>query len=309
MNVSKKEKKVLSSDGKHYLSGVVYVPECDIKGFFHVVHGMTEYIGRYDKFMREIAAEGYICFGYDHLGHGSTALDDSELGYIAKHRGWELLCRDVARFSEAVISEHSNGKTLPYFLMGHSMGSFVVRLAAENFVKPTKLIAMGTGGPNPAAGVGLTLISLIKLFKGERHHSKLIDSIAFGSYDSRFSDSTPECPKAWLTNDTSVRKKYVLDKFCTFGFSVSAMGDLIRLIKYSNSKKWYKSFPSELPILLISGRDDPVGNFGEGVEAVNKKLEKQGKKVKCILYDGARHEILNDFTYEQTKNDILAFIN
>ena len=310
MNVSKKDKKVLSRDGAHQLSGVVYVPECDIKGFFHIVHGMTEYIGRYDKFMRELAAEGYICFGYDHLGHGNTANGDSELGYIAKKDGWELLCRDVAVFSEAVISEYSGASPLPYYLMGHSMGSFIVRLAAEKrFVTPDKLIVMGTGGPNPAADAGLALIALTKLFKGEKHHSKLIDNIAFGSYDSRFSDSTPECPKAWLTNDTSVRKKYMLDKFCTFGFTVSAMGDLIRLIKYSNGKKWYKDFPDGLPVLLISGNDDPVGNFGKGVETVAERLKKQGTDVSCILYEGARHEILNDFTYEQVKNDILGFIN
>lgn len=309
MNVSKKEKKVLSSDGKHYLSGVVYVPDRDIKGFFQVVHGMTEYIGRYDKFMREVAAEGYICFGYDHLGHGNTAMGEEELGYIAKRQGWELLCRDVALFSDAIISEYSNGKELPFYLMGHSMGSFIVRIAAERFVTPTKLIAMGTGGPNPAANAGLALISLIKLFKGDRYHSKLIDSIAFGNYDSRFSDSTPDCPKAWLTNDKSVRKKYMLDKFCTFGFSVSAMGDLIRLIKYSNRQKWYKAFPDELPILLISGEDDPVGGYGKGVKTVYKKLKKQTTKTSCILYEGARHEILNDFTYAQVKNDILEFIN
>ena len=99
MSYVKKEFKVLSSNGIHNLSGVVYLPEGEKKGFFHIVHGMTEHIGRYERIMSELADEGYICFGYDHLGHGMTANDDSELGYIAKERGWELLAKDVKAYS------------------------------------------------------------------------------------------------------------------------------------------------------------------------------------------------------------------
>ena len=159
MTYTKKTFGCLSSDGTHTLRGVIYLPDGEAKEYFQIVHGMTEYIGRYDRIMSDLASEGYICFGYDHLGHGMTANDDSELGYIAKKRGWEHLCKDVALFSDAVKKEV--GLDLPYFLMGHSMGSFIVRLAAEKYVTPDKLIVMGTGGANPAAGAGLALISLI----------------------------------------------------------------------------------------------------------------------------------------------------
>lgn len=304
------EKKIFcvpSSDGIHTLSGVVYLPDGKAKGLFHVVHGMTEHIARYDKFLSDMASEGWISFGYDNLGHGKTARDDSELGYIARKNGWELLAKDVKVFSDAVRKKFANGD-IPLCLMGHSMGSFIVRLAAQKFLKPQRLIIMGTGGANPAANAGLALIGLIKCFRGDRRFSRLIDNMAFGAYNKRFGVATPEDSKLWLTNDESVRRAYYADKYCTFNFSVSAMGDLIRLIKYTNSKKWYKEIPSEMPILLVSGEEDPVGNYGRGVRDVAKKLKNQGKNVTLRLYKDARHEILNDFTYANVKEDILAFV-
>ena len=307
MSINIKNFKVLSSDGIHNLAGVVYEPECEAKGYFHIVHGMTEHIGRYDRFMRDMAEQGYICFGYDHLGHGYTVADDSELGYIAEKDGWDLLCRDVKVFSDAVVFEYGNDK--PYILMGHSMGSFVVRVATEKYATPDKLIIMGTAGPNPAAGAGLALISVIKVFKGDRHFSKFIDKLSFGSYNDRFGGGSESDPKPWLTNDASIREKYYADKFCTFNFSVSAMGDLIRLIKECNRADWYKNISKSMPVLLVSGADDPVGNYGKGVQTVADGLKEQGIDTKCIIYPDARHEILNDFTYEQVKTDITDFIN
>jgi alpha-beta hydrolase superfamily lysophospholipase len=166
---------------------------------------------------------------------------------------------------------------------------------------------MGTAGANPLADIGLALIGAIKLFKGEKHISPLVNNIAFGSYNERFGGGTAEDPSPWLSSDDEVRKKYYADKYCTFKFTVSAMGDLIRLIKYSNEKQWYRNLPDSLPVLLVAGEEDPVGNYGKGVREVEEKLKKNGKNVECILYKGARHELLNDFTYEETSNDIIKF--
>lgn len=307
MEAVKKEWKTPSSDGIHTLHGIVLEPVGEIRGFFQIVHGMTEYVGRYEKFMRELAENGFLVFGHDHIGHGQSVREESELGFIASKDGWKLLCRDVAVFGASVMEAYGRGDR-PYILMGHSMGSFVVRVAAEQYVKPDALIAMGTGGANPAAGAGLALIALIKKLRGERYISRFVDNLAFGTYNKRFTDATEEAPSPWLTTDRSVREKYHKDPLCTFKFTVSAMGDLMHLLKNANRSVWYKNLSKDLPILLISGRDDPVGGYGKGVESVYRRLLKSGHRAECILYDGARHEILNDFTYEDTKRDILAFV-
>ena len=295
---------VPSVDGVHDLAGKVYLPAGKPIGILHILHGMTEYMDRYHTFMAELAEAGYIACGYDHLGHGYTAADSSELGYIADKGGYDLLLRDVKGFSDALRDEY--GRDLPYVLMGHSMGSFIARLSAEKYVTPDALIIMGTGGPNPIAGVGLALIGIIKACKGPRHISPFIDNMAFGGYNKRFGEDAH--PKAWLTKDAAVRDAYMADPFCTFPFTISAMGDLIRLTKNANRGAWFKSLPQGLPILLVSGQDDPVGDFGTGVETVYAKLQKAGHPVTCRLYDGYRHEILNDASHDRVVADILDFL-
>ncbi len=301
---------VPSADKLHTLAGVVYLPEGEPKGFFHIVHGMTEYIGRYDRFMQALTEEGYICFGYDNLGHGNTAKDKTELGFIAEKDGDDLLCRDVKAFSDAVIAEYGKKyeKKLPYYLMGHSMGSFITRLAVEKYVRPDKYIIMGTGGKNGAADVGLALIAMVKRIYGGHHISRTLDQMAFGTYNKRFGGGTKEDPSPWLTRDIEARKRYYADPFCSYTFTVSAMGDLIRLTKNANRKEWFEQIPHDLPILLVSGAEDPVGDYGKGIKQVYEGLRKQGQPVEYILYPEARHELLNDSTYDEVKRDILAFL-
>lgn len=305
MNYAVKEFKVLSCDGIHQLSAVAYVPEGEARGIFHIAHGMTEYIARYGAFMALLAENGYIAVGYDHLGHGHTVNDESELGFIASKRGWELLVRDIKTFHDAVKKEYGD---LPYYLMGHSMGSFIVRLAAARYVRPDKLIIMGTGGPNLAADAGLALIAILKRLYGERSYSRFLRKLAFGSYNKTFGGYDANDPGRWLTNREDIRNKYYADKLCTYQFTVSAMGDLIRLTKYCNSAGWYKELDKSLPILIVSGEDDPVGDYGKGVMTVQNKLKKTGHDSRCILYKGARHEILNDLSEDDVKRDILEFI-
>ena len=303
MNYEILDKKILSSNGKNMLAGKVYLPNGEIKGYFHIVHGMTEYMGRYDKFMRVLAENGYIAFGYDHLGHGYTAKDDSELGFIAEKDGDDLLARDVKVFADAMKKEYGEH---PYYLMGHSMGSFVTRMAVKKYITPDKYIIMGTGGPMPILVFGLYLSRIIRTIKGPKHISKLIEALAFGSYNAKYKDEND--PNSWLTTDKTVREKYAADKFCTFKFTVSAMHDLISLTYNANKNEWFKDVAKKMPILLISGEDDVVGDYGKGVRLCEKKLRENGADVTVKLYKGYRHEILNDSSFSMTVNDIFRFI-
>ena len=228
------ESSVLSSDGIHYLRGRVYIPCGEVKGYLHIVHGMAEHIGRYDPFMKSMTEQGFICFGYDHIGHGMTA-GESELGFIAPSYGWKYLCKDVEVFASHIRAQYGE---MPYYLMGHSMGSFIVRIAVTMGSKPDRLIIMGTGGPNPAADIGIALCRIISALFGEKHVSGFINKMAFGSYNKRF---PAEGEHAWLTNVESQRLNYENDPLSGYDFTVSAMADLMLLNRNANADSIFKN--------------------------------------------------------------------
>lgn len=303
MSIQVKELSINSTDNIHTLIGKIYIPDGDIKGLIHIVHGMTEHIERYDYFMSKLAENGYLAFGFDNLGHGKTASSDAELGFISSIDGWKYLVNDVAFVSKTIKNMYPS---LPLCLFGHSMGSFIVRIAAENNPELyDKLIICGTSGKNHFSKMGLILANVIKKIKGERYISDFIINTAFGSYNKRFEKNNKY---AWLTKDSNVIAKYSKDKFCTFKFTVSAMHDLVKLIDVCNQNKWYKSINKNMPILLISGSHDPVGNYSKGVLQVHKKLLKNSCRSNIKIYNGFRHEILNDSCREEVISDILKFI-
>ncbi|MBO4468142.1 MAG: alpha/beta hydrolase [Clostridia bacterium] len=303
MKIKKEEFNVRSSDNIHDLAGIIYVPEGEPKGIFQIVHGMTEHIGRYDRFMTFMANNGYIVCGHDHLGHGRTA-KSGEYGFFAEKKGYQRVVDDVALFGDAVREKFS--KDLPYFLMGHSMGSFIARLTAAQYDRQDKLIVMGTGGPNKISGAGLCFIRLLKLFKGKRNYSTILDKVGFGSYNEHFIGEND--PKSWISSIPEERHKTNDDVCCNFKFTLSAMEDLMMLNRLSNKKKWANSLNKNKPVLLVSGTEDPVGDYGEGVKKVCEMLKAAGVPVTMKLYKNARHEILNDISMDEVNKDILEFI-
>lgn len=295
---------LLSSDGVHQLNCKVYIPLGNAKGIFQLVHGMTEHIERYDEFLKVICNAGYICVAHDHLGHGKSVNNDDELGFIAEKDGWLRLIEDTHKVASYIKQKNVS---LPHFLLGHSMGSFVVRLYTEKYVGELDgLIIMGTGGKNPAGKIGLTLTKIIASIKGKRHISELIYSVAFGGYTKKFSGDSPH---RWLSSDSDVWKKYENDKYCTFKFCTQAMNDLITLNVKCNEKRHFSNFDKQVPVLLLSGKCDPVGDFSKGVLYVENMLkEHNANLISTKLYENARHEILNDFCKEKVHSDILNFL-
>ena len=301
--IRKLQKDILSTDGIHTLRGIVLLPE-QPRGILQIAHGMTEHIGRYEGFMTYLAENGFIVCGHDHLGHGKTAVGEEEFGYFAKKDGAGIVCRDVLAFGKAIREEYPG---LPFFLLGHSMGSFIVRCAIRDYPDACDaLIVMGTGGKNPLSAIGLLMARLIRAIRGEKHVSRLISYVAFSSYNKR---AGSDHPFAWISRDPDVLAKRDADPFCTFPFTVSAMHDLISLQSRCNKRSWYDGIRTDLPILLVSGEEDPVGNYGKGVEEVYEKLIAQGvTDVSRKLYPGMRHEILNELGKEEVYADLLDFL-
>ena len=194
-------------------------------------------------------------------------------------------------------------------IMGHSMGSFIVRCYTAWYPNAgfDGAIYMGTGGSNPIAGVGDFASSLIAKVTGYKKKVALLDKMTFGSYNDKFEKRTAF---DWLTRDNAVVDKYINDEYCGFLFSAQGMNDLVKLNINANLDDWYARVPKNLPILVISGADDPVCDYSKGVVEIENKLKATAHtNVTAKLYNGARHEILNETNKNEVYADILLWIS
>ena len=283
-----------------------YKPENgEIKAILQIAHGMAEHLERYEKFASSLCDLGIAVYTNDHLGHGKSVSSKSELGYFGENEGWKNFVEDCHELT-LIAKKENPGKPLIFF--GHSMGSFVARAYTLKYANEVKAaVYCGTAAPNPASGVGVGLATLIGKIKGDHHRSKLIDKIAFGTYNSKFEKRTAF---DWLTRDTKEVDKYIADEYCGFLFTANGYRDLMQLLGYVSSKEWFEGLDKQLPILVISGDMDPVGNYGKGINQVCDKLFKAGKdNITKILYPKARHEILNEKGYfNAVVKDVANFV-
>ena len=196
----------------------------------------------------------------------------------------------------------------PYFLLGHSMGSFVARQYTAKYGWALDgAIYMGTSGKNPLDWAGIALTNMLGVCKGKKARSRLIDKLAFGSYNKRI--EKPMGEDDWLSRDTEVVRAYGKDPLCKFTFTIGAYHELFKLLRGVSGKEWAQQVPQTLPILLISGEEDPVGQYGKGVRQAAEWLRQTGHEdVSLVLYPGARHEVLNETNRAQAYQDVAAWM-
>ena len=292
-----------SADGKRYVTGWIYIPTTKPVGILQICHGMCEYIGRYERFIKDMVQKGFVVCGHDHIGHGESS-DPEDYGYFGPKDGYRNLVQDLHAMTGIVKKEHPG---LPCFLFGHSMGSFVSRLYLSEYAyELSGVIICGTGGPNPLSTLGIPVCGLVAGIRGEKHRSKMLDHMAFGSFNKKFQQRTD---KDWLTRDEEIVDRYRKDDKCMFLFTASGYKELSKLSKKANHPEWYRSLDKNLPMLLISGDMDPVGDYGSGVKKVYENLKKTGiSDVSMKLYPDARHELLNEINYDEVFTDILTWI-
>ena len=296
-----------SKNGNDTIRAYLCLPDEPIKpvAILQLSHGMCEYFERYKWFCEFLCKEGVIVCGNDHLGHGNSAKTPADFGYFAKKDGWKFLPEDVFTLTELVKKQYPD---LPVFLLGHSMGSFIARAYLNTHGgELVGAIICGTAGKNPVSGVGKLITKTIAAFKGDRYRSEFVKGLSFSGYNDR-------CPEKrtvndWLTKDTMIVDKYCIDPFCTYTFTVSAYYDLMKILDFVNTPNGVESVPKDLPIFLISGAEDPVGAYGKGPAEALSLFESVGcTRVSVKLYDGDRHELLNELGRERVARDILDFI-
>ena len=296
----------LSSDGKTTVKASIWTPEeKETRGVVQICHGMVEHIRRYDEFAQELCARGFAVCGDDHLGHGRTAGSAENFGYFGEKDGWKRLVEDEDRMRREIQARFP---ALPYFLLGHSMGSFITRNYITRYADGLSgYICCGTSGPNPLNGVGILLSRLMVRFCGGRSRGDFLNKLAFKEYNSRYGEV--KTGHEWLSRDASSYEGVDDDPATSFVFTNAGFRDLFQLLYSVTGRKWSEKIPADLPILFLSGDMDPVGQFGKGVRKVYTLVKDSGvRDVTLKLYPGARHELHHETNKDEFLEDVVAWM-
>ncbi len=274
------------------------------KGIIQLIHGLAEHAKRYERFAQEATSNGFIVVADDHRGHGKTAKNEEELGYLGEGDGFQKMVEDEYKLTKITKEKYPN---LPYFILGHSMGSFILQRYIEEYGKELNgAILSGSTGPNPLLLIPGNLVAKIAMIlNGEKKKSPFLNKLSFGSYNNAFKPNRTEFD--WLSRDEKEVDKYVEDPLCGFVCSTSLYYYLTKGMLSMHKKNNLQLIPKSLPIFIISGSKDPVG--ATTVPKLYKIYLGLGlNDVEMKLYENARHEILNEINREEVTRDIIGWI-
>lgn len=304
--VKKEEFLFDSRNGKTKIHAVRWIPEGKICCILQIVHGMAEYVERYEELAEYFAEKGIMVTGEDHLGHGKSVPENGTYGYFCEQDPGTVVVRDVHRLKKMNQEEYPG---IPYVILGHSMGSFILRNYLFRYGNGIQgAIVCGTGSqPQALVKLCLGIEWIQRLFLGSRHVAKMIDRMAFGAYNKKIPN--PKTSYDWLCTDEKVVQKYVDDPLCGFTFTLNGFRTLFTLLNRLNQEENLKQMPKELPVLFIAGGADPVGNYGNGVRKAQGDFQKVGmERTSLKIYEKERHEILNEPIRHEIYEDIYSWL-
>ncbi len=297
----------LSCNGKTNINVHRFDPDGEPRAIVQLAHGVADHISRYDDFAAYLADNGFIVVGNDHLGHGESINDESELGFFGENSGWELAVGDMRRLYEMTSQEYPK---LPYFMFGHSMGSFLVRTYIIRYrAGLSGAVICGTGQqPAPLVEAGILMGKAEIKKNGAMYKSEKLNTMAFGQYNAAFAPS--RTLSDWVSRDEAMVDKYVEDPLCGYIPSAGLFVDMLTGIKYISKARNLERMKDDLPVLFISGDKDPVGENGKGViRAYESFLEANMSDVTLKLYHNCRHELLNELNRKDIYRDVLQWLN
>lgn len=295
-----------SRDGINKLHAIRWVPEGKPCAVLQIVHGMAEYVDRYDEFAVKMAERGFLVVGDDHLGHGKSVPEGGIYGYFCENDAATVVVRDEHRLKK--LTQEAN-PGVPYFIMGHSMGSFITRnYLCKYGTGIDGAVIMGTGMQSKALlRLSKFTAAVLKVFFGAKHPSVMLDWGGFGKYNKNIAN--PKTKVDWLSKDEERVAAYVADPLCGFMFTINGFQTLFELIWRLHKKENLDNMPKNLPILFISGTDDPVGDYFKGVQkAVDSFKEVGMQDVTVKKCEKGRHELLNEPEREQIAEDIYGWL-
>lgn len=282
-----------------------WTPDGEIRGIVQIVHGIAEFVERYDDFANYLNTQGYLVVAEDHMGHGQSIGEDGVRGYF--QGGWFAAVNDTMKLMKDTMAEFPG---VPYVLFGHSMGSFMARTILARYPDSgiTAAIICGTGWqPKAALPLLIKVVEGICKKTGEKNPSEKLQSMVFGGYNKRIEN--PRTPCDWLTRDEAIVDAYVADPLCGFTPACGLLRDMMKGIYYIEQEKNLKNMKKHLPVFFIAGAEDPVGPYGKGVEQAVKEFKKAGMiNVACRIYPDCRHEILNELNKQEVYEDVAAWL-
>ena len=297
-----------SADGTTTLYGRTWAPEHGApRAVLQLVHGIAEHIGRYDRFARFMSDHGYLVCAEDHLGHGNTPENAEDLGYTADKDGWVKMTDNVRALHERIAPQYPG---IPYFILGHSMGSFLTRSYLIRYPGTVDACALlGTGQqPESVLKAGLAACRLEQIRLGKWGRSKLLQSLCFGSYNSQFKPNRTESD--WVCSVDEVVDAYIADPFCQVMPTVTLMRDMLTGIRFNQQAENLAKMDKTTPVFFLSGDQDPVGSNGKGVRAAYQSFLDAGcGHVRLKLYPGGRHEMLNEHNWQDVYDELLSWFD
>lgn len=305
--MTKKEFFYPSADGKTKIHAVEWRPEKEPVGVLQIAHGVTEYILRYEEFAEYLTDKGFIVVGNDHLGHGKSIAEGAKPMYFGPKGSWNWVVKDIKSLKDMAKEKYPD---IPYYMLGFSLGSFVLRTFLIDY--PGDLdgaILMGTGQMSPIA-IKIAKFMANKEAKkaGEENSTPTIHQLTFGTYNKIFAPNRTEYD--WLCANEQALDEYIADPQKGGDFSAGLFRELLDGMLYSSSEKKVWWMDKKLPVLLISGDKDPVGDRGKGVRATEKVLRKAGvKDISVKMYSGLRHDILHEKEKDQVYADVYNWLN
>ena len=296
-----------SSTGINKIHAIKCIPDGTPKAIIQIAHGIGGNASRYKEFMEYLANNGYAVYANDHLGHGGSIVTGDEKGFFAEKNGWTHVVNDMVTLHDIASDELGS---LPYVMLGHSMGSFLTRTyMIDHPDKYDYAILSGTGHQSRAlVAAGRAAVEALVLAKGPHANGQMLNDMAFGSYLKKIPDA--RTPYDWLSRDAAHVDRYIKDPLLGFVCTASLYRDMLSGISYITNFSNIKKMNREKPVYFFSGDADPVGDYGEGVNKAYKAFCKAGlKDVFMRLYPGGRHEMLNETCKEQVYADILDWLN
>ncbi|HQR28207.1 MAG TPA: lysophospholipase [Nocardioides sp.] len=284
-----------------------WLPDGPAKAVVQIAHGMAEHSGRYERFARRLTDAGYAVYAHDHRGHGGTVAAPRDAGYFADTDGFDTVVADLHLVSERAREEQPG---MPFFLLGHSMGSFLSRAYAARYGGELDgLVLSGTAGdPGLLGRVGRAIAVLEARIRGRRHTSPLLDKLTFGQYNAAFKPARTKFD--WLSRDAAEVDKYVADEQCGNVFTSGFFADLIGGLAAVNSDSTAALVPKDLPIHLVAGSMDPVSNQAKGVQQVADQYVRLGvRDVSLRIWPEGRHEMLNEVNRDEVMAELVAWLD